>query len=297
MEAFKKKLRALSKVRDSTVQTYMFNIRRLARLAGHDTIPEKGAWLNTKKLRTLVAKENLNTRKLLSAAAVKASGVYGQNMGTWLKLMTDYSKQYASMRDDRKKTPREKALWPAGGYKTVYAAGQKLQDKIKKSPGDWKWADFRKAQRAWLLLFYGKHTPRLIHNVGYGGSSVNQIKKSRGRFSIILKDHKTSKSRGTATIKLDKALTEPTQDLITAAKRLTKHTNLLSNALKKPISKASLSKLLTITMQSAGFKSGFSVQLLRVLKSSENRELIQKAQALENEMGHGARESLRYAKK
>ena len=49
MEAFKKKLRALSKVRDSTANTYMYNIRRLARLAGHDTIPEKGAWLNTKE--------------------------------------------------------------------------------------------------------------------------------------------------------------------------------------------------------------------------------------------------------
>ncbi len=55
----------------SSVRTYLANIRRLARALGHDSIPEKGPWL--KKAPAWLNNQNLNTKKILSAAGVKAA--------------------------------------------------------------------------------------------------------------------------------------------------------------------------------------------------------------------------------
>ena len=75
--AFETKFRNQNKkIAASSVTTYLANIRRLARALGHDKVPEGGAWLS--KVPAWLRKQNLNTRKILGAAAVKAAQTYGR---------------------------------------------------------------------------------------------------------------------------------------------------------------------------------------------------------------------------
>ena len=97
---------------------------------------------------------------------------------------------------------------------------------------------------------------------------------------------------------LDAALQEPTKKYLEAAERLYKHKFMFTNAKNAPLSKSGFSALLTASTRRGGLK-GVSAQLLRVFKSSdpENRAVIEKARALEAELGHGSKEQRRYAKK
>ena len=293
VERFKKKN---SKLAAGSVRTYLANIKRLAKMAGTKTaFPETGTWLSKKGLLAAVRKLPLNARKIISAAAVKASQVYGHKVPAFIKLMTSASKNFEKKRDARQKTDREKALWQ--DYGKVFEAGQRLWDAVKKNPKDWSLKDLRQAQFAYLLLLYGKHTPRGLESLKLPGKEgPNQLRRVKGGFEIILRDYKTAKSRGPSKFRLDKQLNVPTRAFVEGALRLNKHGFVFCNAKGEKNSKPSFTKLLTAATRRGGLK-GVSVQLLRVYKSTENREIIEKAQQLEAEMGHGSKESKRYAKK
>lgn len=293
VERFKKKN---NKLAAGSVRTYLANIKRLSKMAKNKTdYPEKGSWLSKKGLVSAVRNLPLNARKILAAAAVKASQVYGAKVPAFVKLMTTASKEFEKKRDSREKTFREKKLWQE--YGKVYEAGTHLWKDVKQDPDKWDLKDLRKAQFAYLLLLYGRHTPRQLESLKLPGKEgPNQLKRIKGGFEIILRDYKTAKTRGASKFRLDKSLNAPTNVFVKAASRLNKHPFVFSNAKGEKLSKPSFTKLLTSAMRKGGLK-GVSVQLLRVYKSSENRAIIEKARALENEMGHGAKESLRYAKK
>ena len=297
--SLRKKLEAVSKgLAKSTITTYVYNIKRLGRLAGLDEVPLNSRWLGSKKLHTAFEKLPLVTKKLLATAAVKAHRAFKTKPGKWETLMRKYTSEYGTQRDKRGRTKREKASWPKTGYSAVFKAGMRLQHNVPDDLVTFK--DLRAAQSAWLLLLYGKHTPRLINSVKRpGGGGPNEIRKKGRGYELVLRKHKTSKSMGQTVIKLDDALTAPTRTLIQGGKRLTKHPFLLSNAKGDPISRSSLSKLLTSASRKGGLRTGISVQLMRVLKSStpENQKIVEKSLALQKEMGHGQREALRYSKK
>ena len=62
-----------SKIAASSVKTYLANIKRLAKLAGKISIPDKGSWIMKSTLVAKVRGLHLGQRKLLSLAALKAS--------------------------------------------------------------------------------------------------------------------------------------------------------------------------------------------------------------------------------
>ena len=286
--------KANTKIAASSVRTYLANIKRLAKMSGASDIPENGKWLSKKGLLASVKKLPLNARKILSAAAVAASRVYGVKVPTWEKLMRGASREYDGVREKRKRTKREKDLWV--DYGDVFKAGKKLWDSVKEIK---TFAQARKAQAAYLLLLYGKHTPRLLESlVRPGHEGKNQMRLTKGKYNVILRDYKTAKSRGVSKFTLDAALQEPTKRYLEAAERLYKHKFMFTNAKNAPLSKSGFSSLLTASTRRGGLK-GVSAQLLRVFKSSDpsNKALIEKARALEDEMGHGSREAKRYAKK
>ena len=290
--------KANSKLASGSVHTYLANIKRLSKMARNKTdYPEGGSWLSKKGLLAAVNKLPLNARKILAAAAVKASRIYGTKVPAFEKLMMKSSKQFDKVRDSRTKTDREKKLWE--DYSKVYKAGEKLWNSIKKDPESWKLKDLREAQSAYLLLLYGTHTPRGLESLKLPGKEgPNQLRKVKGGYDIILRDYKTAKSRGPSQFRLDPKLVNPTNVFVKGATRLNTHGFVFVNANGGKLSKSSFSKLLTSATRKGGLK-GVSVQLLRVFKSSskENREIIEKAEALQKEMGHGQKESKRYAKK
>ena len=297
--SFREKLKKSSpKITDSSVRTYYFNIKRLAKLTGRESIPDKGSrWLFGKRLIKAVSGLPLNARKMLSAAAVKAARAYKVKPRAWTELMNSASKEYSENRDKRVKSKREEMLWPKNGYKSILEAAKTLEKKLPvKDAKDYTFADLRQLQAVWLLYFYGTHTPRLIETVRIDGKGPNQLVKTSKGFVMTLRDYKTAKSRGPSKIRLDRSINKVTAHFIAATRRLTDHGFLLSNARRSPISKAGLSNLLRRTTAKAGLK-GISVQLIRVLKSTENRDLIEKMRELESEMGHGSKQSLQYSKK
>ena len=295
VERFKKKNKKLA---PASVRTYLSTIKRLGKMAKTKTEwPENGQWLSQKGLLGKVKALPLNARKILAASAVKAASVYGTKVPAWDRLMNTSTSAYEKQREARKKTPREKALWQ--DYGKVYKGGVALWDKVPGDPDTWKASDLRNAQKAYLLLLYGKHTPRLLETLKLPGKSgPNQLLKTKRGYKIILRDYKTAKSRGPSEFKLDTVLTEPTEKLTKAAARLNKHGFVFTNSRGGPLSKSSFSKLITSSMRKAGLK-GVSAQLLRVFKASEpeTQKIIEKAKELEQEMGHSSRENKRYSKK
>ena len=293
VERFKKKN---NKLAAGSVRTYLANIKRLSRLAKNKVdYPEKGAWLSQRGLLGKVRALPLNARKILGAAAVKAAQTYGIKVPAFTGLMTKASKQFDKQRDSQSKTQREKSLWQE--YGKVYKAGERLWKGVTADPDAWTFKDLREAQFAYLLLLYGTHTPRNLESLKLPGKAgPNQLKRVKGGFEIILRDYKVAKSRGPSQFKLDKRLNASTATFVKGALRLNKHGFVFTNSKGEKNSKPSFSKLLTQAMRRGGLK-GVSSQLLRVYKASANREIIEKARELEQEMGHGSRESRRYAKK
>ena len=262
-------------------------------MRGLDEIPDHAKWLS-KKLLNIVKNEKLNTRKLLSAAAVKVLNLYKKKTGQWGTLMLEATREYDDVREKRQKTPRERALWPKGGFPAVWKAAERFARDVDRNPDTL--VGLRALQDTWLLSFYATHTPRLIETVMLSPKATNRlVKKGRG-WELVLGEHKTSGSRGASRFMLHKRLNTITSKFVQALKRLGKPF-LLVNARGGQLSKSGLSKRLVVITRKAGLGSGFSAQILRVLKSTANRDTIMSAQDLEAEMGHGQRESRRYAKK
>ena len=288
--------KANQKLAASTVNTYLQQLKRIAKLAGREAIPESGAWLSKKPLFDKIKKLPVSTQKNLATAAVKASKIYKVKFAMWERLMRTATGAYEKKRDGRQKSVKEKALW--FDYKELYKGGLRLWQALKKSD-DWTFRDFRKAQQAYICLLYGKHTPRLLETlVRPGHKGKNQLRRKGKGFDIILRDYKTAKSRGPSTFKLDSSLAEPTKIFTKTGDRLLNVPNVFVNAKGQALSKASFSKLITASVRAAGLK-GVSAQLLRVFKASsaENREIMNKAAAIQAEFGHGQKQQKQYSKK
>ena len=144
---FRKKNKNIAK---SSVRTYLANIRRLAKALKHEGIPEKGMWL--KQAPAYLRKQPLNTRKLLSVAAIKASQVYGIKHDVISNIVKKASDDYEAERSKGKKTVRDKALMPKNGYAAIAKAAAILREKVPETVGNMK--DYMKLQDAWLLSFF-----------------------------------------------------------------------------------------------------------------------------------------------
>ena len=106
-----------SKLADSSVRTYLANIKRLAKMAGtKTTFPETGSWLSKKGLQTKLRALPLNARKILAAAGVKASQTYNVTVPAFVTLMTTATIRKKT-RLARENTARENTL--AGVWKGV----------------------------------------------------------------------------------------------------------------------------------------------------------------------------------
>jgi len=278
----------------SSIATYVANIKRLARLAEKKEVPATSAWLKTAKLFEKVQKQSLNTQKLLGAAAVKAAQFYGVKHGKWSKLLKDAGLKYEAGRKKQKKTKREAALMPKGGYAKIEAVAKRMRASLPKNTETRK--DYNKLQDAWLLSFYGAHTPRLIADVSVRKGAKNHIKKVRGGYRVVLGEHKTSKSHGATTIQLDKRLNEITGRLLKTRPKFVKHEFLLCGAKGGILSRPGLTKMLK-RITGAQFGRSFSTQIFRVLKASSRDSEMKKVRTYLNEMGHSLKQDKLYVAK
>ena len=280
-----------SKIAASSVTTYLANIRRLARALGHDEVPAGGAWLG--KAPAWLRKQNLNTRKILAAAAVKAAQSYGRKHEVLSRIMSDAGEQYDKVRQKGKKTKREAALMPKDGFAAVARAATKMRGQLPATVRTMK--DYMRLQDAWLLSFYAKHTPRLINSVQIGRGE-NKITEKGSKYTLTLTKHKTAKSMGPVTIRLHKSLNPLTQRLIKSRPPAIRHHFLLSAPRGGRMSASQLStRLRKITSKEIG--RGFGAQILRVLRATDSSKEMDKVREYLQEMGHGLKQEKKYVAK
>ena len=134
---FEKKFRAVcTHCTESTIKTYLFNIRGLAKEAGHSAVPEGHGWINDKLLQQL--QKGAATRyKRFTIVAVKllqAYGIKGPKLKKWQEQMRISTDKYGAIRDKQKRTDREARNWPEGGYQALTGLARKLHGEVAHFP-------------------------------------------------------------------------------------------------------------------------------------------------------------------
>ena len=277
--------------RPSSVRTYWANIKALARLAGRDDVPSGGSWLNAKLLKRVLA-EPINRAKRFATAGVKAAQMYRIKKQDWVRAMSEVTEKYATQRKSGKRTAREAQNWPEGGYKALSKLAKELYSEVdvllKKK--QWNTRDLYHFQRYLIVLFYSRHALR-------GDLADVRIKKPFGdnwlrrkgsSYVLHIGTHKTSRAHGAIEIVLHKELTEALDVFLPHALSLSKHGYLLStlrgaNKMKR---QDMLRLIRNVTRERLGKNIG--VQIIRVLKVSQAAPEIDKAVALQRELGHSA---------
>ena len=286
--------RACRNCKASSIKTYAANIRALAKLAGLAEVPTHKRWLGDKLLAKVRAMP-LQRYKRFSMAGVKALQAYGAKNPKWDTAMRDSTEKYSRVRDTGRRTLREKNNWPEGGYKALAKLARELHEEVEHLEQKKKLsaAQLYQYQRYFIILFYSKHALR-------GDLADVRIKKPFGSNylesaagPLHINEHKTVRARGPITLKLAGPVQQALRHFLPMA-RGTGHGFLLStlrtgNRLRR---EDMLKIIRNTTKQRIGKKLG--VQLIRVLKTTENQAEIDKAHELQQELGHSARMQRRY---
>jgi len=283
--------------RPSSIRTYWANIKALARLAGRDDVPSTSSWLNTKLLKRVLA-EPLNRSKRFTTAGVKAAQMYKIKKQNWVRAMSEVTDKYATQRRSGKRTAREAANWPEGGYKALSKLAKELYSEVDLLPNkkQWNTKDLYHFQRYLIVLFYSKHALRGdLADVRINAPFANNwLKKAGGTYVLHVGRHKTSRAHGAIELRLGGAIKEALDAFLPQATKLTDHGFLLStlrgsNKLKR---QDMLRLIRNVTKDRLGKNIG--VQIIRVLKVSDAAPEIDKAIELQKELGHSASMQMKY---
>ena len=304
-EIVTKKMKAVcGNCTQSTVNVYVRNLFRLARFAGKEGVPKTANWLSSKKLLAKVAKEPLNTRRLLTVAGVKAMKMYNVgSSGEWGPLMSKATEEYEKQRDQRRKTKREKERWPDKGYDSLKDVAKKLK---KQSSGLLNKKDLNKKelyelQKYVVIALYSEHALRLDWADVKLGKTNDKDKNFLHKFPrrgwvLTMRKYKTSKTMGEVELKLSRPTSLVLSMFVPKVKEATDHGYLLSNRQGNKLSRSGLSKILIrLTEKHLGSKIGS--QIIRVLKATKFRKDTEKSEALAKELMHSSKQQLQYAKK
>jgi hypothetical protein len=301
---FEKNLKRILKVTPQTASTYMRNIRRLAKISGLNEIPRGKGWLAGKKGSALVkevGKLPNSVGRHLYLAGNTAYRVYSDDKDRstlWRSKTVESSNKYRDHRAKQKKSPNEEKNWAT--TKDLQKAATILKQKIKPllKKDDLSNKEKYELQRYLIVKFYSTLALRLSPATLYlkTDSTKNTLLRPRGKrkFMITLKDHKTVKSRGEIKLEVPITLSRELSKLLPKLKQ--EHGYFLSNHAGGKLSKQALSKLLFRTFNNIlGKKIGS--RLIRVFKTTENKDKINQASALQNELGHSASMQVTYIRK
>ena len=305
---FRQKMQKVCKLCSAaTIDVYVRNTLRLVKLLDPQAkiIPPKGGFLENPKIFTEFDKLNLNQRRLLSTAAVKSLDAFGkQRVEKWATRLANAAEEYDRLREKRQRSEKEKSKWPTKGFDSLRKAAriqkQHIVHIIRKDNKTLR--DLWEIQKWLVLVLYSSHALRLdfadVYMQRPNDENKNFLfKYKRKGWILTMRDYKTSKTRGQIDIKMSRpaslALTKVTPWINT----LTKHGKLLTNAQGSALSRNGLSKLLTRLTEKILGKKGFSASLIRVLKSTKHRSMLEQSKALADEMMHSQKQNLAYSRK
>ena len=301
-KTFAQKLREVkSKIKASSQDTYLRNIRRLRKVFGELPIPLDHKWVVTEKLYNYIQKQPLNVKRHLANSAFIALQVYGKTNERIKKLQQQTMADFDKDRKKRNLSAKQKSKIPEGGFdrfKKVITQMKRELTHIKKIES---MSELMRFQDLLIISMYYEYPLRLDYatlKIGQSesGNVIYKRKKKPQGWHIELRDFKTQKSEGNKKFKFNAQNQRLLNKFVPASQKLTSHGFLLSNKRGDKMSKQVLSKRLSkITSQRIG--KSFSVQLLRILFAMRNRDVIESAKEVSEKLLHSQKQSLQYAKK
>jgi len=231
--------------------------------------------------------------------------VYGKESKKWEKRMRESIKEYDQQRKTRTLTDKQKASIPKAGFdslkKVVRNMKRELSHVLKKDINNWRLRDLLRVQDLLILALYSDKPLRLDYATLRIDPSpkyniiTKQTVKPRGWY-ITLRDFKTAASMGEQKIKLSVANGRLLNKFVPASRLLTNHKYLLTNKMKRQMTKQVLSKTLQ-RLTREKFGKSFSTQILRVMFAMKHRDVIEKAKQISKDLLHSQEQNLEYAKK
>ena len=295
-----------SSLKQSSVDTYLRNIKRLRKVKGTLPIPEKDhKWLLSKSLLAWFDEQTLSVRRHLATGAMIAlQSVYSKTSDAWKKRQSDAMTEFDEDRRKRKLTDKQKARMPSKGFDSlreiITTMKRELRHITSKKKEDYSLKDLLRVQELVIISLYYNFPLRLdyatLQTKKTDGNCIYKNTKKPKGWHIQLTEYKTSKSMGKKTFKPNPSNQRLLNKFVPVVHLLTKHGYLLSNQSKGKMTKQSLSKkLMAITKKRIGRE--FSVQLLRILYAMKNRDVIESAKEVSEKLLHSQEQSLLYSKK
>ena len=277
---------------DSSLQTYYYNIKALAKLGGHDEVPNNHKWVNKALLAKVRKTLPLMKFKNMTIAANKALAAYGKKNEDWAKAMQESTVQYNKERDKQKRTKRESANWPKDGYKALSKLANELHSEVehlyKKAPAKVTYPELWQMMRHFVILFYSRHALRGdIADVRIKRSGANYLEKKGKKWHLHVGQHKTVKAHGPIELDLDAAVGTQLDKYLVYLRAKTKHGFLLST--KRYGNKLTRKDMMQMIRQTTKSYLGknIGIQMIRVLKTTDHFKSIDESAKLRGELAHG----------
>ena len=276
----------------SSLQTYYYNIKALAKIAGHDEPPNHGRWLNAALLKKIKRSLPLMKFKNMTIAGNKALAAYDKKNEEWAKAMQESTSRYNKERDKQKRTKREEANWPKEGYKALAKLATELHKDVahlyEKAPAKVTMPELWQMMRHFVILFYSRHALRGdLADVRIKRSGSNYLEKKGKTWHLHVGQHKTVKAHGPIELDLDAAVAKQLEKYLLYLKAKTKHGFLLSTKRygNKLTRKDMMQMIRTCTKEYLGKNIG--IQMIRVLKTTDHFKSIDESAQLRDELAHG----------
>ena len=276
----------------SSLQTYYYNIKALAKIAGHDEPPNHGRWLNAALLKKIKRSLPLMKFKNMTIAGNKALAAYDKKNEEWAKAMQESTSRYNKERDKQKRTKREEANWPKEGYKALTKLANDLYKDVEhlydKAPAKVSYPELWQMMRHFVILFYSRHALRGdLADVRIKRSGSNYLEKKGKAWHLHVGQHKTVKAHGPIELDLDAAVAKQLEKYLLYLKAKTKHGFLLSTKRygNKLTRKDMMQMIRTTTKERLGKNIG--IQMIRVLKTTDHFKSIDESAKLRGELAHG----------
>ena len=278
---------------DSSLQTYYYNIKALAKIAGHDKPPNNHRWINAALLKKIKKSLPLMKFKNMTIAGNKALAAYDKKNEDWAKAMQESTTKYNKERNEQKRTKRESANWPKDGYKALTKLASELYRDVEhlynKAPAKITYPELWQMMRHFVILFYSKHALRGdLADVRIKRSGSNYIEKKGKKWHVHVGQHKTVKAHGPIELDLDAAVGRQLDKYLIYVRAKTKHGFLLSTKRygNKLTRKDMMQMIRNTTKERLGLNIG--IQMIRVLKTTDHFKSIDESAKLRGELAHGA---------
>ncbi len=277
---------------ESSLQTYYYNIKALAKMAGHDEPPNNHRWINAALLKKIRKSLPLMKFKNMTIAGNKALAAYGKKNEEWGKAMQESTVNYNKQRDTQKRTKREEANWPKEGYRALTKLANELRKDVEhlytKAPAKVTYPELWQMMRHFVMLFYSRHALRgdlADVRIKRGGS--NFVQKKGKKWHMHIGQHKTVRAHGPIELDLDDVVGKQLDKYLLYVRAKTKHGYLLSTKRygNKLTRKDMMQMIRTTTKDRLGLNIG--IQMIRVLKTTDHFKSIDESAKLRGELAHG----------